>query len=382
MKRITTTDSTSNNFMKYLLLFTALLFPICGTAQTTAVSTPQHIAVDSKDNLFVGLQYGIIRITPNGSITNLTKQQGTIGELDRKWNNLIIDSKDNLYANDGKLIYKFTFDRAGKFVGSIFAGQKWSYNLDDGPLATAGFNTIGLMTIDKNDNIYLTDSADKIKDTIGTNFVTDNFDLNAKAATINRKNRKSFSVIRRISRDGMVSTLKTPDGKFVLVNQVSGMAIDPQGNIIFGSYSFGRFVGKIDVDTGAITLVAGQPYKREWCPVYTPGPIATAEFVEPENIIVSPKGEIILADQRINRLIKIADGKVSTLAGANIIDPCSQNIAGRSQEGNRDGKALTALFHFPKGMAYDSRGNLYITDTGNHSVRKLSPDGLVTTFAK
>ena len=160
------------------------------------------------------------------------------------------------------------------------------------------------------------------------------------------------------------------------------MAIDPQGNIIFGSYSFGRFVGKIDLATGAITLVAGQPYKREWCPIYTQGPIATAEFVEPENIIVNKKGEILVADQRINRIIKIADGRMSTLAGGNIIDDCSGNIAGSSENGNRDGKALTALFGSPKGMAYDSKGNLFIADTANNCIRKLSPEGMVTTFAK
>jgi hypothetical protein len=99
-------------------------------------------------------------------------------------------------------------------------------------------------------------------------------------------------------------------------------------------------------------------------------------------MIVNKKGEILFTDQRINRVIKIADGRVSTLAGGNIIDPCSANIAGRSQEGNRDGKALTALFFGAQGMAYDSKGNLYITDTGNHSIRRLSTDGVVSTFAK
>jgi hypothetical protein len=97
---------------------------------------------------------------------------------------------------------------------------------------------------------------------------------------------------------------------------------------------------------------------------------------------VSKKGEIRFTDQRINRVIKIADGKVTTLAGGNIIDPCLANIGGRSQEGNRDGKPLTALFNFPKGMAYDSKGNLFIADMSNHSIRKLTPDGTVTTFAK
>jgi hypothetical protein len=73
---------------------------------------------------------------------------------------------------------------------------------------------------------------------------------------------------------------------------------------------------------------------------------------------------------------------VSTLAGGNIINPGSANIAGSSEGGNRDGKALSALFGRAYGMAYDSKGNLYITDTANHSVRKLSPEGMITTFAK
>ena len=372
-----TAVSILHSSMKPFLITFAL--SACVFAQTTQVSTPQYIAIDSRDNLFVGLQYGIIRISPDGSVTNLTKSDR---ELDRNWANLIVDSKDNLYANDGKLIYKFTFDRSGKFAGSIFAGQKWTYDLVDGPLASAGFNTIGLMTIDRNDNIYVTDSFDKIKATVGSNFVTDSFALSPQAKLVEKKNRKSFSVIRKISPDGVVSTLKTPVGKFILVNQISGIATDSQGNIIFGSYSFGRFVGKIDVNTGAISLVAGQPYKREYCPVYTQGAIATAEFVEPENIVVNRNGDIIVADQRTNRVMKIANGRVSTIAGGNVIDPCSQNIAGRSQEGNRDGKALTALFNFPKGMAFDSKGNLYIADMYNHSIRKLSPDGVVTTFAK
>jgi hypothetical protein len=369
--------------MKFLLLFAALFVSVNVSAQdATVLAEPRFIVVDSKDNVFVTRKYGLVKIAPDGTVTNLSKQGPIIGGMDRVWHDLIIDSKDNLYAHDGKVIYKIVVSNDNIVTLKKFAGQDYSYELKDGPLATAGFNSIGLMTIDKNDNIYLTDSADKIKDTIGTNFVTDNFDLSVQARNIDKKNRKGFNVIRKISPNGIVSTLKTPDGKFILPNQISGMATDAQGNIIFGSSSFGRFVAKIDLATGAITLVAGQPYKREWCPVYTQGPIATAEFVEPETIIVNKKGEILVIDQRINRVMKIADGKVSTLAGGNIIDPCSANIGGRSQEGNRDGKALTALFNSPKGMAYDSKGNLYLADTGNHSIRKLSPSGIVSTFAK
>ncbi len=364
------------------MLLAAIVFTIQSQAQTPLLNEPQNIVVDSKDNVFVTLKYGIAKITPDGTLTNLTKVAGTNAEMDRHWSNLIIDSKDNLYANDGKLIYKFAFAPGNKIVGTIFAGQQWSYKLEDGPIATAGFNMINQMTIDKNDNIYLTDGYDKIKDAIGNNFVTDSYYLNDPAKKYLKYTARRYSVIRKISARGMVSTLKTPDGKYILPNDVTGMTTDGEGNIIYSASGFARFIGKIDLATRALTSVAGQPYKREWCPVYTQGESGKAEFVSPETIITNKKGEIIFSDQRLHRIIKVAGGKVSTLAGNSIIDPCSQNIGGRAQEGNKDGKALSALFNFPKGIAYDSKGNLFIADMSNHSIRKLSPDGMVTTFAK
>lgn len=131
------------------------LFPVHLPAQTlpVRVSTPQHIVVDSKDNVFVTLKYGIIKITPDGRVTNITKEPGVIGPLDKPWSNLIIDSKDNLYANDGNVTFKITVGADNKAIAKIFAGQQYTYKLEDGPISTAAFNMINLMTIDKNDNI-------------------------------------------------------------------------------------------------------------------------------------------------------------------------------------------------------------------------------------
>ena len=376
--------------MKCLILFAAILFPLCMSAQERrpgAVSEPQHIAVDSRDNVFVTLKYGMLKIAPDGTVTDLSKQGPAIGGMDRIWTNLIIDSKDNLYAteNGGTAVYKITISADNKAEIKLFAGQQYGYKLEDGPLATAGLNVIKLMTIDGKDNIYVTSSYDKIKDAIGGNYITDGFylsDLNGSAPKYDKTSAQRFSVIRKIA-GGMVSTVKTPDGKFILPHDISAITTDSQGNIIYAAAGFARFIGKIDVATGAFSSLAGQPYKRKWCPVYTPGDAAQAEFVDPASaIITNQKGEILFTDIRLHRIIKIAGGKVSTLAGNNIIDSCSQNIAGRAQEGNKDGKALTALFNFPKGIAFDSKGNLFIADTNNHSIRKLSPDGMITTFAK
>jgi hypothetical protein len=67
--------------MKYFLLFAALAFAVNLPAQTvpSRVPEPQSIAIDSKDNVFVAIKYGIVKITLDGTLTNLTKVAGTNG---------------------------------------------------------------------------------------------------------------------------------------------------------------------------------------------------------------------------------------------------------------------------------------------------------------
>ena len=139
--------------MRNFVLFIALLFPLYVLPQeATIVSTPEHIVVDSNDNIFVTRKYGLVKITPDGNIINLSKKIPGKG-LDRVWHDLIIDSKDNLYANDGNVLFKIVVSDDNAVTMTKFAGQEYTYKLEDGPIATAGFNLIGLVAIDRNDNI-------------------------------------------------------------------------------------------------------------------------------------------------------------------------------------------------------------------------------------
>jgi hypothetical protein len=103
--------------------------------------------------------------------------------------------------------------------------------------------------------------AEKTKARIGDNFVTDSYYKNDPAKKY-LKYAAHYSVIRKISPNGMVSTLKTPDGKYVLPNDISGMTTDDQGNIIYAAAGFARFIGKIDLTTGSFSSVAGQLIKE------------------------------------------------------------------------------------------------------------------------
>jgi len=97
-------------------------------------------------------------------------------------------------------------------------------------------------------------------------------------------------------------------------------------------------------------------------------------------LAINKNGDIFYADVRAQRITKISKGKVSTVAGNGAIQPCHANIQGLAQEGHKDGKALTALFAYPKGIAFDSKGNLFIADEWNNCIRKLSSDGIVSSL--
>jgi len=97
---------------------------------------------------------------------------------------------------------------------------------------------------------------------------------------------------------------------------------------------------------------------------------ALARFNFPHSIVVAATGVVYVADMNNHTIRKITpDGTVSTLAG----------VAG--QKGSADGSGAVARFRSPAGLAVDVAGILYVADAGNHTIRKISPTGVVTTLA-
>jgi secreted PhoX family phosphatase len=180
------------------------------------------------------------------------------------------------------------------------------------------------------------------------------------------------STIRKITPDGVVTTLagltgnsgcEDGLGEAARFHGPSGLAVDDSGNVYVAD-TWNHRICKIASD-GLVTTLAGQRSKV----VSADGPVETAGFFDPTGVAVDRLGNVYVADDRNQAVRKItSDGMVTTLAG----------LAGKS--GDADGNNDTARFHFPHGVAGGNSGDVYVADTWNGTVRRISPNGVVTTL--
>lgn len=174
--------------------------------------------------------------------------------------------------------------------------------------------------------------------------------------------------IRRITTDGNVETIAgstegfaDTDAHHAQFNTPSGIAIDRKGNIIIADTSNNR-IRKIAAD-GKVTTLAGSGLAG-----HRDGPSGEAEFDGPIGIGIDKQGSVLVADTYNDRIRRIsAEGMVTT-------------VAGLDAPGFNDGNASTAAFDTPSGITVDSLDNIFVADTGNSVVRKITPQGEVSTI--
>jgi len=159
----------------------------------------------------------------------------------------------------------------------------------------------------------------------------------------------------------LVKTL-AGDGPSIFYNAFVGVAVDGWGNVYTTDFYQNR-IKKI-TPNGVMTVFAGKGPRGNVNGIGT-----DAQFDQPIGIDVDAFGNVYVADQQNNVIRKITpDGEVTTFAG-------SGNI------GTTNNIGILAEFANPSGVAVDVSGNIYVADTGNRLIRKITPDGQVSTLA-
>jgi sugar lactone lactonase YvrE len=152
-------------------------------------------------------------------------------------------------------------------------------------------------------------------------------------------------------------------GTAALFNSPQGTAVDGAGNV-YVSDSFNHIIRKI-TPAGVVTTYAGTAGVLG----FAGGAATVGKFYSPQGIAFDGAGNLYVADQGNNAIYKITSTGTVTV------------LAGDGTAGYADGVGSAARFYSPQGIAADAQGNVYVADRNNDRIRKITPAGVVTTFA-
>ncbi|WP_247235524.1 NHL repeat-containing protein [Telluribacter sp. SYSU D00476] len=444
-----------------------------GRAATSAgLSSPTGVTVDAAGNIYIADRgnHRIRKVAANGVITTIAGNgaagfSGDGGAADRSSlqspTSVVVDKAGNLYIAD-RDNHRIRRINARDNKISTLAGTGTAGFQGDGRAATsASLNAPTGVAVDAAGNLYIADKDNHRVRKVATNGVITtmagngtlgyngdampaaNARLNSPTAVAVDAAGNIFIVdhwnfrIRKIdSKDGYISTLtgdgsdrSSGDGRAAAsagVSLPSGVAVDVSGNILLtdGGNMRAR-IRKVSISDGTIGTVAGS---GDSGPCGDGGAAVSACFINPTGITIDTKGNLYIVDQGNQRIRKInPEGVISTVAGngqdgysgdggpatgasiryptevavdaaGNIyiadsfnnrirkVDVSTGIISTVAGNGNYKysgdgGPATSASINHPAGLAFDAKGNLYIAEYWSHCVRKVSPDGTISTVA-
>jgi uncharacterized protein (TIGR03437 family) len=321
-----------------------------GLAASAQFARPGGVAVDLAGNLYIAdTDNNCIRKVSNGVIATVAGGGSVLGDNGPSTgaqlynpSGVALDAVGNLYIADSA---NNRIRKVSNGVITTVAGNgTLGYSGDNGPATSAQLALPGGVALDSAGSLYIADTY--------------------------------YGLIRKVS-NGVIATV-AGNGGIVLgdngpatsaeLEHPSGVAVDAAGTLYIADMHSNRIR---KVSNGVITTVAGngtEGFSGD------NGPATSAQLDLPSGIAVNAAGDLYIADLNNQRIRKVSNGVITTVAGNG-----AWGYGNGGFSGDR-GPATTAQLYNPDGVAVDSAGNLYIADLGNERIRKVS-NGVITTVA-
>jgi len=357
-----------------------------GPRHTAKFIGPLDVAVDDKDVIYVADYVYLRVIHTNGMVTTRKRTIGDMGGID-------VDSKGNVFAVYSLSNRIYRIEPSGKEVWLSGFGYGNNDGVGNVKGKTARYRYPTGVMLTANNQLWIADRGNH-RLRVMTNTTT------GKVSTLNKgsrglkngalksawfdypfavaRNKKTGDIfvvesaadrVRKISK-GVVSTYagsahnnhKPGQGKAARMGMPRKNAPDGKGNVYVADM-FQHVILKID-KTGTLSLFSGSPNKRGT----VVGKGTAARYNYPYGVGVDGKGIVYVSERHGAKIRKITpDGNSTILAG--------------SGSGFADGKGAAAKFKLPRGIAVTKAGLVYVADTNNSKIRKVTADGTVSTLA-
>jgi sugar lactone lactonase YvrE len=350
-----------------------------GPARAARISIPNSVAVDSKDNLYVSGDGHIRKVAQNGVITTISTNLGR--------ESIAVDTDGNVYAVETNLVRKIT--PAGQVT--VFAGNGQGGATSPGIATQVPLGGPTAVTVDTTGNVYIATGHDRVwkvskgrisafagggRSGLGDGSIATAARLNMPAGLATDEKGNVYiadSGNHRVRKVGVTGTIDTvagtglsgyrgdggPATEALLVAGPIRIAIDRSDSLYIADFCRVRKVNR----QGTITTVAGTGA----CGFGGDGGPATAAQINEQGLGTDAAGNLYIADTQNSRIRRVTpDGIIRTVAG--------NGTAGDAGDG---GPATAAQLRWPDGVAADGKGNVYIADG---SIRKVTPNGVISTL--
>ncbi|MEK3910225.1 InlB B-repeat-containing protein [Paenibacillus sp. FSL H7-0331] len=348
-----------------------------GAATSAQLNGPVGVAVDSGGNVYIAdmNNHRIRKVDASGKITTIAgtntagysgdKGVATSAELNMP-RGVALDSSGSVYITDRSNHSIRKIDPSGQ-IDTIAGNGTAGYSGDNGEATSAQLKYPGGLTVDSSGNVYVADR--------------DNHRI--------RKLTPSIVSIYTVTFDSQGSGTVMPINNLRTGTAITAPTEPTRTGYIFGGwYKEATFTNAWDFAadkvTGDITLYAKWTVRTsvimrkidtfagtEFGYSGDGGAAVSAKLRSPFGMALDSSGNFYIVDTGDHRVRKIdASGQISTIAGT--------GVSGYSGDG---GAATSAQLNYPKGVAVDSSGNVYIADRDNHRIRKVDASGKISTIA-